>query len=166
MFAYFIKISNVKYRSLPSKCSWALIFQCRFSSYWVLTLCTGRLPCVKIEVGGINVAAIIILYCVHECVHATLPIRIHSIADGRCDRVWHRNLRRKRFSGRFNLWKSEETSKELVEYTYMAWALAISNCRNYTWALAREWALSIHPIKMTTWALTMWWALAWDTKVR
>ena len=47
----------------------------------------------------------------------------------------------------------------------MAWALAISNCRKCTWALAQEWALSIHPTKMTTWALTMWWALARDTTV-
>ena len=47
----------------------------------------------------------------------------------------------------------------------MAWALAISNCRNYAWALAQEWALFIHPTKMTTWALTMWWVLAWDTTV-
>ena len=62
---------------------------------------------------------------------------------------------RKGDSGRFNLRKSEENSKELVKYRYMAWALAISNCRKYTWALAREQALSIHPTKITTWVLTL-----------
>ena len=37
------------YRSLTGKHSRALIFQCQFSLYWVLTVC-------KIEFGGINVA--------------------------------------------------------------------------------------------------------------
>ena len=66
------------YRSLPGKCSWAFIFQCRFSSYWGLTLCTGHLPCVKIEVGGVNVAATIIL-----CAR----VRACYVARGGCARV-------------------------------------------------------------------------------
>ena len=63
----------------------------------------------------------------HVHIHTTLPIHIHSK---------ERNLRVS--------W-SKETSKELVEYRYMA----ISNRRKCTWAFAREWALSIHPTKIT-----------------
>ena len=71
------------YRSLPGKRSWAFIFQCRFSLYWALTVCTGRLPHVKIEVGGVNVAAIIIYYiararaCMLRCLFAYIPYSVH-----------------------------------------------------------------------------------------
>ena len=58
----------------------------------------GCLPCVKIEVGGVNVT---VIYCVHVQTHACLlpNIRVHynidilhTIADGGCAQLWHRNF--------------------------------------------------------------------------
>ena len=121
--------------------------------YWALTVCKNWSRCGQCARARA---------CMLRCLCAYIPYSAHHSG---CDRVWHRKLRRKVDSGQFNRWRSEETSEELVEYRYMAWALAISNCRKYTWAITREWALSIHPTKMTTWALTMWWALARDTTV-
>ena len=82
--------------SLSGNRSWALIFQCLIfillGTYPVY--CTGRLPRVNIEVGGVNAVA-------RACVHATyinaLPMAsyahtfhiAHTIADGGCDRVYY-----------------------------------------------------------------------------
>ena len=61
--------------------------------------CTGRLPCVKIEVGGVN-ALVRVRACYIAYAH-TFHIA-HIIANGGCDRVWHRKLRQKGDSGQFN----------------------------------------------------------------
>ena len=67
---------------------------------------TGRLPCVKIEVGGVIALA---RTCVHAirclCAYSVCMYTFHiarTITDGGCDRVWHRKLRRKGDSGQFN----------------------------------------------------------------
>ena len=62
---------------------------------------TGRLPCVKIEVGGVDALARVRVCACYVAYAHTFHI-VHIIADGRCDRVWHRKLRRKGDSGQFN----------------------------------------------------------------
>ena len=79
---------QVYYRSLPG------------SSYFNVDFHhTGRLPRIKLEVGGVNALA-----SVRACYVAnahTFDIA-YIIADGGCDRVWHRKLRRKGDSGQFS----------------------------------------------------------------
>ena len=62
---------------------------------------TGRLPCVKIEVGGVNALTRVPLRACYVAYAHTFHI-VHTITDGGCDRVWHRKLRRKGNSGQFN----------------------------------------------------------------
>ena len=62
---------------------------------------TGRLPRVKIEVGGVNVLTRVRVRACYVTYAHTFHI-VHIIADGGCDRVWRRKLRRKGDSGQFN----------------------------------------------------------------
>ena len=63
--------------------SWASAHGCAYFNFDFHR--TGYLPCVKIEVGGVNVA--VIIYCARVCMYALLPIRhiARTIVDGGCD---------------------------------------------------------------------------------